>query len=171
MTAPVPDHAARPVEQLRVSPPERLDSVDFWTCDAAAESLSTTEFEEAVVEYVDGLLSPGCDTEQVIRAMAPLIVYGHSRIKVTDERLQIEAEHVVDRLVEALEDEWGDPDDRRRVLSAEGQKLLVEKFAAALREVREHIVPWHCEVTKTVVLEADELVALARRLCPEWFEP
>lgn len=39
-----------------------------------------------------------------------------------------------------------------------------------MRQVRSHIVPWHCEVTKTVVLEADELVAMVRELCPEWFE-
>lgn len=175
MTAPVPDHAALPAQQLRVTPPHPVWSggpEDFWTCDDWAERLSTTEFEEAVTEFVDGFLAPGCDTEKILREkVAPLEVYGYSRAAVTDSRLELEADDLVDHLAERLsEDEWGDPDGRHDVLSSTGRALLKERFAAALRSVRAHIVPWHCEVTKTVVLEADELVALVRRLEPEWFE-
>ena len=77
------------------------------------------------------------------------------------------AEHLTEQL---NEDEWGDPDGNHDVLSDEGQALLTEKIAALLRKHRGYISPWACEVTKTVVLEADELVAMVRQQCPEWFE-
>lgn len=169
MTARVPDHAALPVEQLRITPPTPIDPIEFWTCDDDPDRLSITEFEEAVIEHVDKW-APAKDLEALLRVtIAPLTVYGHSRAEVTDEFLDGEAEELVERLTERLnEDEWGDPDGNHDVFSEKGQELLAAKFAVALREVRHHIVPWHCKVTKTVVIEADELVAMVRAQCPEW---
>lgn len=173
MTAPVPDHAALPVEQLRVTPPALIDPIEFWTCDDSAERLSISELEEAVLEHLDGWSEKsGPEFEGFLRRISPVSVYGYSRAGVSDQRLQAAAELMVERLTESLEedDEWGDPDGRHEVFGELGQQALLPMILSALKQVRHHIEPWHCEVTKTVVLEADELVAMVRELCPEWFE-
>lgn len=173
MTAPVPDHAARPAAELRVTPPALLDPIEFWTCDDGAEQLSTTELEEAVLEHLEGWSEKsGPEFETFLRGIAPLTVYGYSRAEVTDERLHAEAALMVERLSESLEEdeEWGDPDGRHTVFDDLGQNALLILVIEALKKVRHHIEPWHCEVTKTVVLDADELVALVRELEPEWFK-
>lgn len=173
MTAPVPDHAALPVSELRVTPPTLIDPIVFWTCDDAAERLSHDNLEEAVLEHIEGWSEKsGPEFETFLRAIAPLDVYGYARAVVDDRRLDAEAAWLVERLVESFneDEEWGDPDGNQGVLDDVGERLLKEKFAAALRDVRPHITPWSCEVKRIVVLQADELVALVREMEPGWFE-
>lgn len=144
----------------------------FWSCDDGAESLSHTELSDAVEDYVDGFLSPGCDTEAILREkVSPLSIYGYSRIEISDRDLDNLAEFLVDRLAEACdEDEWGDPNGDHHVLDKAGQAAFTARFAAVLREERKHIVPWTCAISKTVLVEGDELVAMVREFCPYWFE-
>lgn len=168
MTAPVPDHAALP----RVTPPLPVEPEVFWTCDDSVERLSHDVMEDAITEFVDGFLAPGCDTEAILRSqVAPLTVYGYSRAEVTDKKLESEGVRLVENLVENLnEDEWGDPEGQHDIIDEATQERLARAFITALKAERQHIVPWSCEQTKTVVLEADELVALVRELAPSWFD-
>jgi hypothetical protein len=144
----------------------------FWSCDDGAETLSCTELEEAVEEYVDGFLSPGCDTEAILREkVSPLTIYGYTRVEVRDRDLDNLAEWLSERLAELVEeDEWGDPNGNYRVINDEGAAAFTARFAAVLREERARIVPWTCEVTTEVEIEGDELVAMVRDCCPYWFE-
>ena len=148
--------------------------IEYWTCDESAERLSCVELEDAVVEWVGGWDgdAAGGDIGVFLRAtVAPLTVYGYSRAEVTDQRLEAEAALMVERLAERLEedDAWGDPNGRHAVFGEPGRAALEALVLSALKQVRHHIEPWHCEVTQTVVLEADELVTMVRRLEPEWF--
>lgn len=147
---------------------------EFWTCDDGAESLSHTDLRDAVEEYVDGFLSPGCDTEAILREkVSPLTIYGYARAEVTDQRLADLANDLADNLQERLDDgydDWSDPNGNHQVITDDGKAKLAEHFCTVLREHRGLIVPWGCEVTKTVTVEGDELVRMVREICPDWFE-
>lgn len=144
----------------------------FWTCDDGAERLSHDDLLDAVEEYIDGFLSPGCDTEAILRdQVSPLTIFGYTRCEVTDGHLEQLADDLAERLAELVgEDEWGDPDGNHEVLSDENRKAIEARFAAVLREERHRIVPWACEVTQTVEVEGDELVAMVREISPSWFD-
>lgn len=173
MTAPVPDHAALPVEELRrrlLSPPT-IDDAMFWDC-SDPEQLTHDNIEDAVEYYIDGFLSPGCDVEKVLREdLGGLTVNGYTRAEVTDKFLDSQAEHLAEVFWEQIhEDEWGDPNGNHENITPEGRRLLKERLGQVLREVRPYIEPWACEVTTKVVMDEDELVAFCRELRPEWFE-
>lgn len=173
MTAPVPDHASLPVEQLRrrLLPPPTIDDVVFWDC-SDPEQLTHDNIEDAVEYFVDNFLSPGCDTEKVLREdLGGLTVKGYTRAEVTDKFLDGMADHLAERFHEQIhEDEWGDPNGTHENITPEGMRLLEEKLRVVLREIRPYIQPWACEVTTEVKMDADELVAFCRELRPQWFE-
>lgn len=144
------------------------------TTDWRAAMAGPQEFWTCVEEYVDGFLSPGCDTEAILREkVSPLTVFGYSRAEVTDQRLADLANDMADRLQEQLDDgfdDWSDPNGDNRVIDDTNKAALAERFCTVLREERARIVPWGCEVTQKVVVEGDELVAMVREICPHWFE-
>lgn len=172
MTAPVPDHASLPADELRrrlLSPPPVDDAV-FWDC-SDPEELTHDNIEDAVEYFVDGFFEPGCDVEKELRAMGGLTVKGYTRAEVTDKFLDSQAADLADRFYEAIhEPEWGDPNGNHENITPEGRRLLEEKLRGVLREIRPHIEPWACEPTIERHMDEDELVAFCRELRPDWFE-
>jgi hypothetical protein len=92
--------------------------------------------------------------EEALRSVAPLTVYGYARAVGTDKRFESWAEDMVERLVDVLNDEWGDQ-VVYDIIDEEGQRMLRVLVTDALKQVRGRIVPWRCEVVAKRVLQAD----------------
>ena len=162
MTAPVPDHAARPVAELRVTRPDpRVRHVEFWTARRDEERLSWSDIEDAVEHELDEATAA--------EFQWPMKVYGWARLDVSDPDLDNLAESLVESASEWLNDErYGDPEGDHRVLDRDGEERLRQAIIDALFAARkaEELSPWACEIIETrEVTEAE-----AREWCPSMFD-
>lgn len=144
---------------------------DYWDCSDAPESLSYDDPVEALEHHLDCWLTPGCDTEAELRSVGGVNVTAYVRAKVAPE----ESERITDHLFEVI-DEWlgentilGNPDGGRLL-----PKSVRDKRRAALRAVVDAICAdadvWHCEPTRAVELDSDEVIEIMREHRPDWFE-
>lgn len=143
--------------------------IAYWDCDDGRETLRFEAFEDAIEHEVDGELSPGCDTEAVVREKFPsgLTVFGWVRKEVTSQWLRWEAESLAERFAESFSDEFGGDDP---LLSEKEEAQLASSITAVLEGLRSQLVPWQCEQVEKVELSLDELLEMLRETRAWWFE-
>ena len=54
-----------------------FDDADYY--DVNGDALEHGTIDEALEQYVEGFMAPGCDAEQVIREIGPIKVNGYDR--------------------------------------------------------------------------------------------
>jgi hypothetical protein len=138
----------------------------FWTCDDNAENLCHTDVDEAVDEFLDNFFelrepaAAGMD-----RMPETITVYGFSRMKLGAN--EPDADLIVERILEDLDEEMGDPDGGFQPFDAEGEAAVKEKALALVAEIRARYRAWACEQTTTVEVNVKAWIAENH---PEWLE-
>ncbi len=103
--------------------------VIFWSCEDGCESLRHTDPDEAVQDYLEGI-----NPEYTPRA---LTLYGYARMPVS-----LDAEDVLGRVLEMLDDEYGGPDG-----DSTGPTPTMSGAAQRFVDVvRGEYKPWGCEI-------------------------
>ena len=141
---------------------------DFFSC-TDSDTLVHGEEEEAVADWLDGWMSPGCDVLAVIRARSPIEVTAYER-EVMPDRF---APNIAARLVEQAIDEWGEdfgPADDPPDVDVAAVKAAEEAVTATLRALYATMTVWRCRQVSKRLLSAEEVEAMMREYAPEWFE-
>jgi hypothetical protein len=132
----------------------------FWTCDDTVERLDHEDKDDAIEEYLDGLLGPHMTVAEVIAALPEeLEVFGYARMEAT---LPYHT-HPLEDLLLALDEEYGDPDGPDREPTPE----MIEAEKAFLAVVLEEYQPWACEQVCTETVNTMEWVKTHRT---DWLE-
>ena len=142
---------------------------DLYDC-RDSEELFCGSPEEALEEYIDIFLTKDCDVSAVIREYAPIKVTAWNRMEVGDDWVKRIAERAQEEAAEAFAEEFGDPNGD--AVDAIGDGVLTRTaplFEAAVRALVSEGSVWGCERAGEVMLSAEEVEALLREHCPEWF--
>lgn len=142
----------------------------WWDC-RGEERLEFESPEESVIDYFDNYLEwSGVLTDEEIAKYCPLEVTGHAPAVINSNYIYSCAETAVDRFEESLCEDFGDPDGDGDVLSYTVKQNLREKIFDLFSEAAGTMTSWLCDVVEKKVYTAEELSAMLREECPEWFE-
>jgi hypothetical protein len=148
---------------------DAFDKADFYDC-RGSETLTHESPEEALADYVNAFLSPGCDTAAVIREIAPVQVSAYERGAISKKDIENWAAFALEHVREHFADSYGDPDGADGIDdgAAEAAKPLM---VTAIEKLVEGAQVWSCDNIAQRTYDAAEVEALVREHCPEWFEP
>ena len=142
------------------------EKVVFWSCDDACESLYHGDREDAIEEWLDKFLEPNMTPEQVLAALPEeLEVYGYARMKppTPDGVLDPDPDGVLERVLEDLDEVYGDPDAATKPTPA--MKAAAQTFVDSIMA---EYVSWACYCVHS---EMVNVPAWIRENEPEWLEP
>lgn len=143
---------------------------EFYSC-RDPEELSCTDPIEALVECVDGYLSPDADVARAIREeVGSVTLTAYKRVAVDLEMLaRREAEALAENAAERWTEEHGGPDGQMNFSSD-----AIATFAATIRPALVALYStadtWNCEPCGSVELSCEQVEQLIRQECPSWFE-
>ncbi len=141
---------------------------EYYSC-TDSDTLVHGDEAEAVADWLDGWMSPGCDVLAVIRARSPIEVIAYEREVMPDNF----ASNVAARLVESAIEDWGEdfgPADDAPDVDDAAIKAAEEAVTAALRALYATMTVWRCAQVSKHLLSAEEVEAMMRAHSPEWFE-
>lgn len=139
---------------------------DIYDADTEPERLIHDDPLEAIEAKCDDVdASEGLTA--AIRSLAPLTVTAYKRERVTDAWVQGVAERVIDRVSEDFDEAYGDPEDFDAIAVTDQHRALAQSLVRTMTRAA-HV--WRCEPSGEVTLTADELEALMRIECPEWWD-
>jgi hypothetical protein len=141
----------------------------FWDC-RDSETLRLESPEEAIEELFDDLYG-GDETllEQIAKA-CPLEVKGYSREEVSPNDISRLASAGCESFVENVEEEYGDPDGNVSLFKPEDEDSLRTDLQATFGRALLKATVWRCEVVERKTYSAEEVEAILRDSCPDWFE-
>lgn len=143
---------------------------DFYDC-RGSERLTHESPEDAIEEWIDLWLSPGCDTSAMIREHSPVKLSVFRRMSQDETWIERRARNALACLAEEFSEEYGDPDGYLDDgLGLEAQKECLPAVVQAFRAFLAHGTSWGCEVVATVVLDAAEVEAMMREHNPGWWD-
>lgn len=154
------------LEMRPLTPFETCDFYDAREC----ETLTCESAEEALEEYVDGMLTLGCDTARIILEHGSFEIRGFRRGVISDSTVQAFANSTLDQLDEYLGEDYGDPDGGT-MFSKAASAECIEELKVVIRKVCDRATVWACERIATQTYEPEEVLALMKKKCPSWFEP
>jgi len=136
-----------------------IAGAEFYSC-SDPEILSDTDPNDAIYEALDGRLDPKMTAAEVQAALpATLTLCGYRRVEVNTRRL-----HVLERALEDLDEEYGDPDGG----PTSPTPAMLAAEVEFLRVLRAEYEPWACEeVGQPVEIDVMDWV---RREHPDWLE-
>lgn len=147
---------------------DTFDNADYFDCRDGAELIHDTP-EEAITSWIDDNYVEGESPIRCIRRLGPIEVMAFNREPIPAEWPRSMALHLVDRFVEDLEDEFGDPEGLHELTTEAGRGAVADGFEALIRQAISQVAPWTCrEVAKRVYTVA-EVEAVCREYEPEWF--
>ncbi len=149
--------------------PDPWDTADYYECREGVEELTHETLEEALESYLDGHMEPNCDAEAVIREVGTVEVTAYARKTVDPADAKRWAAGLADD-VNALwrDEEYGNPDDDQ---GGPGDDEFVREVTAVIERAFERTVVWQCESVAKRELSTEEVLAIMRKECPEWFRP
>lgn len=109
----------------------------FYTCEDGAERINHRDAEEAVQEFIEGMMP----------SEWPLTmkVYAYQRSEIPDKEWTRLEEWLVEAAMEQIDEDYGDPDGLHDTLTKESQEAVEKAFANAVEVMRKHYVPWNCD--------------------------
>jgi hypothetical protein len=141
----------------------------YYSCDDSDEVLSHEEPWEAIEEFLQGFIDHTMTPEQVEEAIGDVAVTvtGYDPMPVSDAQIEIWADGLYESLAEAFGEEHGNPDDALDdLLCADADKIMLEAVTKIIRSTR----AWSCEAQGSIDLSGEQVLALARKERPDWFE-
>jgi len=162
---PTPER--RCVRCFPVKLPEFPD-VEFYSC-TDGERLEYESPEEAIESWVDGWLSPGCDTAKIVHETLPVTTVGCYKRSVIPDKWKVD---LVERLLDELDERFADsdfadpdgaPDNEAKTAAAKAMREAVDAYL-------DKAGVWACEQVAEVELDKEQVEAILRAHCPEWFD-
>jgi len=158
-----------------VSALEKLKTIeaDYWDCDESTDSLSHDDPQSALEEHLDGWLMPhdSRGIEAQIWEIGPVKIWPWHRQSIDAKEVERLTKHLLEEA-----DEWlcentilADPEGGD-LLSKQTREKHQPAMAATVAALCADASVWHCERGEAITLTADEVIALLREQCPEWFE-
>jgi hypothetical protein len=149
--------------------PDPWDTADYYECREGVEELTHETLEDALESYLDGCMEPECDAEAVIRAVGMIEVTAYARKTVDPADAKRWAERLADEVNESWRDEeYGNPDDDQ---GGPGDDEFVREVTAVIQRAFDRTDVWQCERVAKRKFSTEELLAIMRKECPEWFRP
>lgn len=140
----------------------------FWTCDDDAETLSHTDMDEAVEEHLDKFFDFREPASAALARMPETVTaYGMSRRTIPEGEPALDVDALVERILEDLAEEYGDPDGCYDPLDSDGAEAVKLMAGALMATVRARYRSWSCEQTTEVEVNVKEWIAENR---PDWLE-
>lgn len=132
--------------------PERLDHRDPWS---------------AIEEYLDGFLNPKMSVEEVEKEISiSLTVTAYNPMPISKSDIKNWSDSLVEMLGDRFLDEGlGDPDAEYPLCQWADNIML-----KAVTEIIEASNIWGCEESGHITLTGEQVLALARKERPDWFE-
>lgn len=146
-----------------------FDNAEYYDC-LDSDTLCHTSPEEAVEDWLDHWMEPGCDVRKIIEAHECEIT-AYRREQVTEKWIQSMAEVLLDRAAEDFQEDFGDPHGEHQVLSDEVLKDCQPAMVAVVQKLVADGNVWRCERVASRVLDEDEVETMMREYNPHWFEP
>lgn len=142
----------------------------FWSCKEDNETLTHESVDEAVEEYLTGMLPSPCpprlSASEVLDVFPETVeVYGYARCDGPGQReRKAWADSLIEQLYEWIDDEYGDPDGRTE---HESEPAATDIAVEMVDKALEGYVVWRCEFVEKQTVNVLEW---ARRESPEWFK-
>lgn len=142
------------------------ENADYYDC-LASENFSQESPEEALGAYLDAWIVRGNhDVHALIRECESITVVGYRRDTVTEEWVRSVALHFCDELIDAWEEDYGDPEN-----GAEFKRQdLAAKLGSVIRGAITGVQVWRCSPCGERTYSAEEVEAMMRKCCPHWFK-
>ena len=152
------------------SEPDAFDSAEFYTC-RDPDLLTLESPVEAIEEWLDRVRVPGDDIVALIKRLAPIIVSAYDRQQVSDAWIEGTAESLLYHAAESFAEDFSDPAGSHDDGLGDAEfKSALPAMKAAVKQLVEHGDVWACERVATRDFDADQVTAMMREQCPEWFE-
>lgn len=151
----------------KLEPPRDFDHAEFYSC-REPDRLTLESPEEAIAEYL--AKSPQCDMRELIAQHSPITVTGYVPSKVRPTSATTYAKALGERLQELWEDNYGDPDGDVTSMPVEAVEAFAAEIVPAIERAFAKSRVWHCDEAGSRTYSAEEVTALMREHCPEWFE-
>lgn len=137
---------------------------DFYSCSEDDETLTSTDPEDAVEEALDAWMSPKVSPLEHLRTMVgeTVKVYAFKRRPLDPQ--DPNAETIVERIYEDLDDEYGGGDGPQ----VEPTKDVIQAARALVAAIRADYRVWQCEKVAEATFNVDSWVKECR---PDWLEP
>jgi len=148
----------------------------FYSCDDDVETLTHTDIDEAIEDYLDRFWPAAWEFKDKERERIAVFlgalpneieVYGYARMEFEDHHL--DAECLLQRIFEHIEeDELGDPDGRdfEDAFSDKGARV-VEAAKKLVNEIRDTYEPWACDIVQTTKFNPIDWIREHR---PDWLD-
>lgn len=144
------------------------DDAEYYDC-RDSEEYTCDSPGEAIAEWLECFIEPGCDVVKLIAARAPIKVSAYKRDTLPENWYASQASSAVESVLESFHDEFGNPNDddfpASRIKNAE------EQTEAVLRMLLQDAVVWSCEKCGERTYSVAEVEALMRDWRPDWFTP
>jgi hypothetical protein len=144
-----------------------FEDADFFDC-RDSDTLHHTSPEEAVEDWLDHWMEPGCDLRKIIEEHECEIV-AHRREVVTEDWIRSHAEGLLEHLAECFAEDFGSP-NADECIDGDALKDAMPAMMEAVRKVVADAHVWRCERVASRVLDEDEVGAMMREYNPHWFE-
>lgn len=143
---------------------------EFWEC-TDAETLIHTDPISALEAVVEIHLDRASSVEEQIREMGAIPVEAYNKKRFAESDLDDAIDRAIDVVVEALEEDHGDPEGDRPMFSIDVLAQHRPAFEAAVRGLAAVAKLGQVELAQTVELTPDETIEILRVERPEWFAP
>lgn len=155
---------------------EKLKTTEaaYWDCDESAEQLSHDHPAGALESHLDGWVmhhdSRGMEAQ--LREIGPIQIWPWHRKTIAEGEAKGLAERAMDHIDEMLDEDEDccDPDGDHDIFSKAIMAKHLPAFVAATRALIADADVWACEQGAAITLTPDDVIALMREHCPEWFE-
>lgn len=154
--------------------PDTLESSDkfngakFYDCDAEAEQLNYTSPADAIEAFVDYNFTPGETLARCIERLAPVKVSAFVPMDIDEAWCRILTDRLVEDLLQALEEDFGDPDGCH--LTLKDSKPVKTLIRAAVDQAAKDAAVWGCVAVAERAYDAAGIEAVLRQHCPQWFK-
>lgn len=138
-------------------------------CDA--EQLEHESPEDALMERFDDWCAGDMShLRAAFAALCPIEVVEYRREVVADDWIIREATWLAERLSERFSEDYGDPDGYHDGFAEAVIVDAASKLVPWVKETVAHGTVWHCKRVGSRTYSAEEVEAMLRPYCPEWFE-
>lgn len=148
-----------------------FDGHDYYDFDKGGE-LRHESVGELIADWADTNCSRVGEPVSVTLDLVPpagLFVAAWQRRKIEERYIIAAALAATDTACESIDEEFGDPEGSPSFYD-HAHEQLAASIADALREALVDWTPWTCERVAERRFSRDEVEAILREECPEWFE-
>ena len=138
---------------------------DFYAC-TDPEQLTHEDPWGAIEEYLNGNMTPRMPVAEVeALCLEGATVTAYVPMPVSDKQIEIWAGSLFESLGEMFGEEHADPDGDSP-LCKEAEAILLE----AVTKIVKATPVWSCQESGSIELTGEQVLAMAREECPDWFE-